>query len=86
MPDEKPKSDKPAQVVEKPKKVEQEVYRRQFVLSADAEVTDCSSAVQQEALNLGLGPNGEATVEKVQKTDDGLRKVVTWVIPVEGRK
>ncbi|MCW0214374.1 MAG: hypothetical protein OJJ54_13525 [Pseudonocardia sp.] len=62
-----------------------EVVRREFIVlpgPAGYEATDCTTAVVQEALNLGYRPTGDAHMESVKDHTDGLHKVVTWAVPV----
>lgn len=64
--------------------VQQEVVRREFYVLVDSpalQLTDCTGAVVQEALNLGYRPTGDAYVESIKDHEDGLHKVVTWAVP-----
>jgi hypothetical protein len=62
------------------------VFRREFTIPARAEVTDCSNAVELEAIQLGHRPVGKAKVESTKESADGKYKVVTWAVQVQGRK
>ena len=60
-------------------------HRRDFVIlpgPAGLVVTDCATAVCQEAIDLGYRPTGDAKVENITDHADGVHKVVTWAVPV----